>query len=49
MPFENIEDATQIPIRMWFSQANNNKWKPLRKCDCRALNLNDNPGEKETI
>lgn len=40
--WEGIEDASSTPTRIWLWRNNDaEKWKPLRKSDCRALNNND--------
>jgi len=37
--WNNIEDASLSPERIWFSKSkDSDPWIPLRKCDCRALN-----------
>lgn len=41
--WNNIEDASLSPERIWFSQSKySDPWIPLRKCDCRALNQSSN-------
>jgi len=49
LSWEGIVDSSNYPQRVWFTFDNHNQtWKPLRKCDCRALN--DSPeGSKVLI
>ena len=51
--WENIEDVRSNPPKVWLTRVKEiDDWKPLRKCDCFALNNNennDNVNKRSTI
>jgi hypothetical protein len=43
--WENIEEVTASPKKVWLTRIKDStdNWKPLRKCDCHAMNESKEP------